>query len=176
MASTGRSSQIDETIVQLGPGEKQTFFFESRCLDSDRPAPKSGASYYKLVRLPKYLSTLLVQNASQSEVWAVTDGTHKSDWKERDPRTNAEKVFGTWMWRDEGGSIAYTLSSDGSAKIVQGFYGVRQPFVYFGTWSRNESVVSTTFGNGFRPQFTLKSVNGTDVLVGGNQVFIKVEQ
>jgi hypothetical protein len=132
----------NDGIVHVDPHDTITETFESRCLDQDRPAPESGERL-KLLRskLPSYVSRLLRNNASQSEVWDVTNGSHKSDWGSMDPRgpytkedPAEENLIGTW--RDAGTKLQIKRS---------GYYRMEtETAIYTGKWSySNENGEST---------------------------------
>jgi hypothetical protein len=88
--------------VDIEPGTTTTLLFDSRCLDSGRPSPVTGEFLLPLEeRLPPYLVGPLAAGASQQQVWSVTNGTNRWDWKLRDSR-NIVTVRWTIYNRTEG--------------------------------------------------------------------------
>ena len=138
--------QGDETIVRLGSRESRTIFFESRCLDRDRPAPRTGDSYRQVIQLPRYISNLLARNASQKEVWDVTDNSRKTEWKKLDPRFKREKIVGTWRRFKPNGEIEdIYYYGDGSFLYLRytGSVPMRALAKWSGTWSVSGNTLTT---------------------------------
>lgn len=71
----------------IGPHKSKTLQFNGLCLDKTRTTPNIKLDYkYLSEPIPDSISELLKKNASQDEIWKVTEGSESANWKSMDPR------------------------------------------------------------------------------------------
>lgn len=69
------------------PHKSESFLADSRCLDHNRLTDHIKLKYsYLPDSIPDNISNLLSKNASQEDVWKLTDGDGSEIWKSMDPR------------------------------------------------------------------------------------------
>jgi hypothetical protein len=155
--------------LNLPAGFSAWLLFSSRCLDANRSAPSTGEIYPNYSIIPSSLQPIidaLRANASQSEIWRLTDHSELTDaWKSIDPRNEPEStgldLNGAMSWQSKGSKVTIRVGQvENNRETRSGKLRLRLwalPTPYYGHSQRGYILASKEF-NKLRSHFLYKNL------------------